>query len=468
MKSDSTPQLRVLTGVHAGAHEDLTGDTYVVGSDPQCDFVLADAGVQAQHARLVRQPAGWEVQWLGDGADATGPVTLRPGTAVDLGPVIVTIDPAHAPWPAADKVEKLRAEAKVAADATAPAGPAPQAHADEPAALHPGPPSASPVTSTSPPTAKVAGGLPGGKARTALLVAGVAGILSAVAFVAWPMTRPHETLEAAAVRQDPVAAQKQAIDKVLLASGFASRARTEKTPNGWLVHAEQLNEEEAENLAVALSHIFPRPGLRIASEQDLRQDFAETFARLSPEYHGALRADYRGSGRVHVEGQLATRAERDRLFAQLQAAFPQVKSWDSDVRISEEVAAALLAELRDGGWDVSGKMQEGTLLIDAQMTPAQQPEWEQALSKAVARHAIRMNATVAFRPETVQTSQAGRGTGRLPFQIRSIVSGDSPFVVLADGEKILTGGSSHGWKLLAVDADAVTFDNGKQRAVVRR
>ena len=65
---NETLELRVLSGLHRearcpAAHGDL------VGTDPDCDIVLADAGLPARAARLVLSPAGWNLA-PGDGEPA--------------------------------------------------------------------------------------------------------------------------------------------------------------------------------------------------------------------------------------------------------------------------------------------------------------------------------------------------------------------------------------------------------------
>lgn len=96
MKSDRMLELRVLTGIHAGARALLTADSQVIGSGEECALILSDGGVLAQHARLESSADGSVVlRWLDD---ALPPVWLQPGQSACIGPVRIAIETLGAPW----------------------------------------------------------------------------------------------------------------------------------------------------------------------------------------------------------------------------------------------------------------------------------------------------------------------------------------------------------------------------------
>jgi len=94
-------QLRILSGMHAGACAPLDGDAYLLGALDDCDFVLTDAGVQPHHARLSRTDGGWQLDWVAQegGEPVLAPMRLESGKAVPMGPIVVAVDDALAPWP---------------------------------------------------------------------------------------------------------------------------------------------------------------------------------------------------------------------------------------------------------------------------------------------------------------------------------------------------------------------------------
>ena len=63
--------LKVLSGPHLGAEVLLSGESYRIGSDSECDIVLADASVRPCHATLERVQEGWRLTAVG------GPVLVE-------------------------------------------------------------------------------------------------------------------------------------------------------------------------------------------------------------------------------------------------------------------------------------------------------------------------------------------------------------------------------------------------------
>ena len=89
-------ELRVLSGLHRDARCDAR-DGAVLGADPDCDIVLADAGVAPQAARLRLGARGWSMQ----AQDATG-TPAEPDTPFNqplpLGPLWITVARRADPW----------------------------------------------------------------------------------------------------------------------------------------------------------------------------------------------------------------------------------------------------------------------------------------------------------------------------------------------------------------------------------
>lgn len=107
---ESRPELRILSGLHRGAAIYPGKASLSVGSDPGCDIVLLDEGVQGEH--LVLEPLStpghptWQV-FVSDraaratdaqGSDWTSGATLAEGELIGLGEVWLCITPANAPW----------------------------------------------------------------------------------------------------------------------------------------------------------------------------------------------------------------------------------------------------------------------------------------------------------------------------------------------------------------------------------
>ena len=75
--------LKILSGPHLGAEVLLGGESYRIGSDGDCDIVLADASVRPCHAILERVQEGWRLTAV-DGPVLVGEEPLAPGRTTVL------------------------------------------------------------------------------------------------------------------------------------------------------------------------------------------------------------------------------------------------------------------------------------------------------------------------------------------------------------------------------------------------
>jgi type III secretion protein D len=453
-------ELRILSGMHAGARAPLDGDDYTLGTLDDCDFVLADAGVQPRHARLSRGDSGWQLDWVADEGEEPGlaPARVEPGKAVPVGPIVIAVDAPDAPWPTLEQLVLV-----------------PHAPALEPSL----PP---PVVEPAPVqrirwASRVRALLMRGALVSGTLT--VASGFSALAFMAWasgPDQAPPLPAGAASVQQpapaEPDSAQKIAIDAALKELGLTRRALIEPQGAGWLVRAVLVNDVEAESLSAALSRLQPRPALRLITVQDLRDEAFDLLHRMAPQQRDGIDIAHLGEGRFRIQGRMPTADERDKLMRALAAAFPQVHEWDNALLTSDEAAEKLLAQLRTHGWPIAGAWGQGTLDMEVQLAPRDVPQWERALLAAVRSYEVPFNARIAFvQTSVVQSPPAADqppAEGALPFEVRSVVGGDMPYVILPGGRKLARGGMWQGWRLAGISADRAVFENGARRAIVPR
>jgi type III secretion protein D len=447
-------QLRILSGMHAGARAPLEGDEYTLGALDDCDFVLTDSGVQPRHARLSRLEGGWQLDWVAkDGEEPVlAPMRLEPGKAVTLGPIVVVLDEPAARWPTLEQLVLV-----------------PHAPALGPQLPPPSVDAARALEAESVLRSHL------GRGTAAWLASVTAAGLSALALVAWPMDLDSHRVK---VQQAPAPAaghssnaaaveeeRRRAIEAAIAPTGLADRTTVLPAGAGWTVRALALTDSEGEVLSAALSRLQPRPALRISTEQDLRDEVMDMLLRMAPDFRGNLSLRYVGEGRFRVEGSMNRASERDKLLRSLAAAFPQVRGWDNAVVAGEDAAVNLVAELRSHGWQIDSNWNEGVLEVGAGLPRRDLRQWEDALAAAARKHTVPFRATVQF----VQGPAApANPENKLPFQIRGVVGGDMPYVLMPDGEKLARGGVWQGWRLASVSAGQVLFENGARRAIVQR
>lgn len=480
--AEAALELRIHSGLHAGAHAPLPAqDSCTVGADPACDFVLADSGIGSAQLRLVRDGGG---AWLQQTAGEPGPQPVAPGRLLPLGPVLVSLAEPDSPWPDAQAV---------AAAATQPApspAPAPQDEAGAIAATaaQQDGTAAAPAPPEPPAPPDAAHALPASArrlpmaARLALaLVLCLAVLLGAALW--WLSTLKNGTIApVAATAPLDAGAQRAAIAKVLRDLHLEDRATLSPSPTGgWIVQAMALEDETLEALALALSRLDPKPGLHATTGEDLRSLVQQALLRLAeagasdPAAAGAAAGDPAagapaapgltvtplGGGRVRLDGEMADGAARSELLRQLRATLPEWLALDSTITIPEERALRLLADLQaqhlgtiEGRWSAG----QARLEIVARLEPGSVARWEQALVQTSRRYPnIALNARLEPLP--------ARPAPRLPFRVLTIVNGATDYVVLDDGSKLLLHGRRGGWQLVAVDAGAAVFENGRSLRV---
>ena len=525
---DDAFELRILSGLHKGARAVLpAGGTVVIGSDAHCDFILRDSTIPAQLLQLQQQGSAWMLQWLtaSGHADSSKQIFLPKDKAVSLaaqnggsGPEapVLAVQPVQMPWPQVLPTlisRNFQNEAALLADggdlsidvslqgvgsedassvATA-ADTAPNAQVLLPNQLA-RPDSA--LSAVAPP-ALWAGSLlknPGQWIAVSLLLLIAIALLFYLAFGWFKQMSGAQTaigsssLPTLAVRQaqgiGPLALDKSRAAITAIASNLKllPRIRIDNAENGQsglLVQAGPLTDEETEALATALSRLSPRPGLRVVSEFSLRESVQEAVARQSAARSTLLTAVPLALGLFQIQGRLSENADREAVLVALRTEFAGLVVFESALQTSADMAALMVAELQKTGIaSVQGQWQAGKLLLQVQSPQANLPLWETALSRIAARYALPFTATLSWTADpsnlVSNSRKAGSGNPRLqpglPFALQSIISGPIPYVVTADGGKLLPGGSHQGWRLIDISAQRALFEaaQGSRRVEVRR
>lgn len=444
-------ELRVLSGLHAGARCPLPDGEAAIGADPDCDVVLADEGIALRQARLSAQDGRWQLLPAEGGAAG---IALVPGTAVFLGPVAIAVDAVNAPWPAVPDAPAQAAAEEAAPPAEAPSGTAPAPTPDTRPEF------------PAPARAQARRGLPAWPLAL-LVLAGVAAI--AVALVTAPARQPAPARDPGTAAATPptdgaaALAQRAEIARIAAQLGLAADRMSVEPGAGRLrVKAVLLKDEDAEALSAALARLTPAPELRVLTESDLRQAMQEAVEREASALQVTLRLVDLGGGRFRLEGAVPDDAQAQGVVSRLREQFGEARGIESALLTPQGQGARLLSQLRADGYAAQGRWQDGKLQIEVPLAPAELPRWEAALARAAQRHPVPLSATVTL---AAANAAPGSGAVSLPFRIQSIVSGTTAFVVLEDGTRLLEGGSAQGWQLVSVELRRVVFERAGQRRV---
>ena len=450
MNQSGQAEFRIFTGLHAGARAILPPGRYLVGSDASCDLIVCDEGVAEQHAELRIEEADWLFRPLqpGKGIPNDG-LKLAPGIGVALGPVVVALDAANAPW----REPALETEPEKPTEP-----PAEEAPAEMPevpvGAAEPAEPTVPVAANESKPQKKSKAGW-----HAMLLVLAIAaGILTTTVLheEAAPPSKPRGPSAAL------IAEREARIAAVLKDLGFTERTQLSRLGDGnLLVTATLIDDDEHEQLAAALAQLNPRPGLKVFSEKELVQSVLDAVAAREE----GLKAHYLGSGRFRIQGKVASDEERDALLKALAAEFPSVREFENALLTPLLMAEQLLERLRKSGLpEATGQWTDGVFVIASKKPAADLAAVTQAMTQADADFGrwLRFSVQVEKAPALATPREY-----RLPFKLVGVVGGTTPYVVLQGGTKVLVGGQVDNWRLVGVDDTQVIFD-GPQRVALRR
>lgn len=459
MKRDRMLELRVLTGTHAGARVLLPDAPQVLGSAEDCDLILCDDGIAPQHARLERLEDGSALLHVLD--RDLPPIHIRPGQGAEVGQVRISVEEADAPWnedvpiadqpPPPDVLVLSEAAFEGGDEAEASRSPVGTQEAQTPA-NHGARPLAPP---------RPAGGVWVVMGAGVLLAAGV------VSYMAWTGAgRIAPTPEAGGINGSPAVMAQDAVEATIARLGLSDRVRVERKPGQVpMVHAGLLSPEDAEALGSALSRLDPRPGLRIMSQEDLQAAVVDALLRQSEAIERPLTSTYLGAGRFRVSGRVTDDGQRQTVLGHLATAVPDARGFDPALRTDQEASDAMLDDLRQhAALDIQGEWTLNQLAMRVRVNDAtEMARWERALLAVALDHNLPFKATL-YGPGAQKAGEA-----LAPPKVRSVIGGPSPYVVLADGSKIMLEGMVGNLKLVEITPRAAIFASPSgQRATVER
>lgn len=442
-------ELRIYTGLHAGARTRLHPGTYLLGSDSTCDIILRDKGVANRHAELrIGGDSGNRLHPLPEYADSfSDGIDIKSGNGVAIGPVVIAVEKADSPW--ANVPWEQTESAAIDSSTRAPLGPS-LSQRDSPISA---PSPADDALHTEPQNSRRSQPV----RLAALLLISALGLSSI-----WQNEAPEPAPSLAPIAVSADSGRLAQITAILTSLEMNDRAQVISLPNGSdLVTALLLSEDEKESLAAALSRLNPRPGLKTSSENELIQSVIDAVAGKGE----TLRAEYLGAGNFRLHGNVREKNARDILLSELASEFPAVRQFEDALTTPEMMAEQLVAQLRTEGFsDISGTWNEDSFVI----TCLQAPENRLTLARALEQADQRFGRWLKFSVRTgKQKTLTGKAKSTLPFQIGSVVGGSNPYVVLLNGQKILVGGQIENWYLTGVDSEHVVFEGPRRISIPR-
>lgn len=447
-------QLRILSGCHEGASLPIAAGEFLrVGADEDCDVLLSDCGLAAGASLLLSWQQG---RWQALPADEPG-AAQAPGFALGevalLGEVGATICASQLPW--TPWTSSLVAEAATPPASDAPADEAP-------------PPEVAAAPLEAPTRAAARPRLHPLAAVTALVL-----VILGAGWALWNHAPASAQADApsekpASLQLSP-AAQDKAVKSASLAIALADPAlRMQVEPNaeggvtvsGWVDNAEQFDR-----LAQALSSLRPLPRLAVRTAQEVLDALSDIGTAQGLHLQFALM----GAGKVQVKGVVLAPAVQQQVLAQLKERAPQGIEIIDGLRVASLQGPAVLRWLGAQGLTATRADWDGEQLVLAvAVRPTQRTQLERLLASAQTPLSdVPFLLQTSMLKEAAAERRPGIAEAGLPFRIRSVVGGEAPYVVLADGVKLQPGGGHAGWRLAAIAPDHLVFDGPKRLEVSR-
>jgi len=260
-------------------------------------------------------------------------------------------------------------------------------------------------------------------------------------------------------RVDRTAAAQQSLPQirtVLERLGLAGRLQAAMTAQGTVqVSGWVRDEAERDALAAALAQIWPMPAMQVSTETDALRTAQKALDGFPVKYLPR----YDGDGRLSILGVAADEAGRAAAVEAVRAQLPGMVVMGNGIQLAPAVADALARELAANGLNgVTLSWQPHRLQTDASALDTEQMERFETVLTAFNQRFFDIAALPG--PDRPYADS-------VPFGIRSVVGGKTPFIVLEDGSKLLVGGTYRRYRLTGIEEKRLTFDGPRPAIVLR-
>jgi type III secretion system YscD/HrpQ family protein len=443
-------ELRVLHGPQAGSRLTLAIGDYVLGTDDECEVMLAGPRMQGVHARLQFDGDLASITPLeGHVLDAQGKeisetFTLALGMPIELGGIWITVDEVDSPWPSTENL--------IPQPSPPPAPPT----AEQTAARD-----AEHVSGIVQPA--IEQDIQRLRARRILIAA--MSTLAAIAVMGiagagWLASRsnPIET-QPIAVTDD---SKRIETLNVQLAEAFPGRKIAVSTGAGGVsvVTAYATDKGMADRMQIAIRKLLGTPvthmyqdDLILQSARSIAQKFRQEGTRAMVKVNEA------NNGVIVVHGTVVSNTTREELLEAFRAGVPGLRNTEASLRNSEELPTLLAERMASAG--LSKKLQvvsqQPEYTLRGSLSEEDMQRWEALLLEFNGEfgNLLPIRATITLLQR------------RPPVNIQTVVGGPMPFVITDTGQRISIGGEANGHTITAIRDNEVIFD-GAQRFRIPR
>lgn len=460
-------ELRILSGLHQGARMPATAGM-TIGVAEQADAILSDLPATATLLRLeLQSPHAWRLNNVDPASAEEDSAELvrwhALGQAHAYGGIWVCVAQPHQEWPKVEP-EKLPPEwLETAPEPIYDRSPMDWNHAPD-EIINTVPESSIPSSGQECATLAAATPMtnpkPATKGRMRLLILAIITVFVLGLFFNHTRVNQAQAIPAMPTPQDLLIranGQLPALQLAIAQVDPALRLELAAQPDGRVQIAGWVASIEAlDRLSTAMARQHPAPLMRVRTISEMRTD----LKAMLPETIKHLEFNAADACCLRMSGIVPNQTARQEAIEQTEALLPPDLKLQNSLRLAEtmpeDVAAALRAE---GFADVTAHWDGQQIIASVPLSNQQRARLENALLAIIKRW--------PGMPLKVVTEVTSNHHSRAPFEIRSVVGGTSPYLVLPGGSKLLPGASHAGWRLQAIEDHAIVFDQPRRITVAR-
>lgn len=455
-------EIKVLSGVQAGAKAVLHASRVVIGSADDCDIVLAADDVLAHHAAISLTDSGAMITGLegevfrADGTLVSGEEPLAPHEPIGLGGMVLAIGAAGTPWPRIDLSTFGRRPAAAEGPTNATAANATTANDG---------PMDRPLSTAGeriPMAGREKGGgiirlatggrVGDGLGRTTLYPLIVL-LAVGIGFIGFTWFGEQSPAEAAAGTPNEAARVADALRKAGLDGTVEIRPLRDGAVllNGYVELSSQ-KRTLTEGITVPGVEIFSR----IWAQEELLKAAQQRLSELAP----GLTATPVAPGVIAVGGYLATPERRGRIVSTIREDVPGLREVIDRIVTVNDAARTIKSAVATSSLNGKVKVEvaDGTIVARGSVNNEDMGAWNDVVASVLRDNGPTIPIHAEFVPDLSE----------LPFAIRGIVSGPIRYVVTDNGRRVAEGGQlGGGFSVASVGDGEVTIVGQGQKFVQR-
>jgi len=432
-------ELRVLHGPQAGSRLTLFVGEYTLGTDDECEVMLAGPRLMGMHARLKIDADIASISPVdgnvldAHGKQILGDTPLAIGMPVEIGGVWISIDEVDAPWPTTETLIPQPS-----------AGPLPDpTESSEPSLMS---------------EAEARGESDFSAQRTRakrLLIISMTGLASVavlgVAGAFWLSSQPMPPTNESVASASPMPRAPTLSDR--LAEAFPGRMVqvtsghggativTAYAADGGMVSRMQQMIRKIDGTAI--THFFADDAM-LESASSVVLKYRREGTRAVVKVTGM------NNGTASLRGVVASQSVRDELLENLRNSVPGLRGIELTAQGADELPSLLTDRLTVA--DLSKKLQvvsrQPEFTLRGNLSEDEIQRWEAVLTQFSEEFGqiLPIRAMISIQQK------------RPPINVQTVVGGSMPFVMTDTGQRIGVGGEANGHTISAIRDDEIVFD----------